>query len=147
MYANIRYSTSSLSTIRDINKLRSLLEFWSSGGSSSDPVRVEQICNRILMLYPDDLEAKMAKVVFSIFNRDYNQGDKLIFESLYRSFKQGVDSKYYDDIMLSIYLYAYYCSKNNLNNLCNELIHELEIKMPDYRIKLETYVENYPIQS
>lgn len=145
LFANYKYDTSSLSTITDLNKLKSLLNFWSSGGASSDSKRVEEICNRILSLYPDDFEAKMFKVGFCIFNREYTKDDKLIFESLYKLYKQGVSSIYRDDIYLSIYLYAYYCSKNDLTDLSKELIHELELKMPDYRIKLDAYIQAYPI--
>ena len=137
-------NTDSLDRITDLAKLKSLLNYWSGEGIS-DSLKVEEICNRILFLYPDDLEAKMFKVVFCIFNREYNKNDKLIFESLYRLFKEGVAPKYKDDILLSIYLYAYYCSKNDLTDLSKELIHELELKMPDYRIKLDAYIQAYPI--
>jgi hypothetical protein len=142
-YANYKYDTSSLSSISDINKLKSLLDFWSQG-KNSDSKKVEKICDRILKLYPSDLEAKICKVVFSIFHREYNYEDKLIFESLYSSYKEGVDIKYNDDMSLSVYLYAYYCSKNNLPNLCKELLSELN-KFPDYKEKLETYIQEYPV--
>jgi hypothetical protein len=137
-------NTESLDRITDLGKLKSLLNYWSSEGIS-DSIRVEEICNRILFLYPDDFEAKIFKVVFCIFNREYNEDDKLIFESLYKLFKQGVATRYKEDILLPIYLYAYYCSKNDLIDLSKELIHDLELKMPDYRIKLDDYIQSYPI--
>jgi hypothetical protein len=145
LYSNYKYDTSSLSSITDLGKLKSLLNFWSSGGASSDSIRVEQICNRILSLYPDDFEAKIYKVVFCVFNREYNNDDKIIFENLYELYKKGVEPRYNDDILLSIYLYSYYCSKNDLTELGKELIHDLELKMPDYRIKLDDYIQAYPI--
>lgn len=144
IYANTVYNLDSVSNITDIAKLRTLLNYWSSEGNC-DTLKIEKICNRILFLYPDDLGAKMSLIVFVIFHREYNADDEIIFQSLFETYKKGINHQYEDDILLVLYLYSYYCSKNNQFELSDKLFNELTVKMPDYRIKLDAYIQAYPI--
>jgi hypothetical protein len=112
-----RYSISKINEINDYSKLKSLLDFYNDGDGANGTIEnlqaIEIISLRILEINPNNLEAQISLVNAKGGNNKLEISDEKYFENIKNSYNINTKEKYFGDILLALYYYGFYLTKNN----------------------------------
>lgn len=140
-----KYGTGNLSSVSDINQLNNMLNYLASE-EAHDPEKINQVCQRILSLKPEDVNAKWWSLVSIPKYRSYNESEANLFESLYVYYQDNPSTKKEEEYLIFLYLYSYYFSEDGQDKRSQELLNELKSLEPNYQAELKFFVDNWPLK-